>query len=164
MCHPSKVHLRNFWTWIQMILRIFCSNIKEMFYLFPTEYAAFVDSRLLLIFWGLELSRPLVLLLLATFPSNRRAWDFEQNLWLLFWLVQVFSDWIRNMTYPLRGVITHQFLHAQQVYSVHCKLLSTLLKHWRLLESERESKEPGNIFCSILMVSVFFSNAAWSLI
>ena len=26
MCHLSKVQLRNFWTWIQMILRIFCGN------------------------------------------------------------------------------------------------------------------------------------------
>ena len=25
-CHLSKVQLRNFWTWIQMILRIFCGN------------------------------------------------------------------------------------------------------------------------------------------
>ena len=46
---------------------VFSAVIKGMFYLFPTEYAAFVDSCLLLIFWGLELSLPLVLLLLATF-------------------------------------------------------------------------------------------------
>ena len=26
MCYLSKVQLRNFWTWIQMILRIFCGN------------------------------------------------------------------------------------------------------------------------------------------
>ena len=26
MCHLSKVQLRNFWTWIQMILRIFFGN------------------------------------------------------------------------------------------------------------------------------------------
>ena len=57
MCHLSKVQLRNFWTWIQMILRIFCGN-KGTVHLFPTEYAAFADFSLLRIFWGLELSLP----------------------------------------------------------------------------------------------------------
>ena len=30
-CHLSKVQLRNFWTWIQMILRIFCGNNGTVF-------------------------------------------------------------------------------------------------------------------------------------
>ena len=141
MCHPSKVHLRNFWTWIQMILRIFCSNIKESFYLFPTEYAAFVDSRLLLIFWGLKLSLPLVLLLLATFPRRfvscwlqigeletlNRTCDFSSDLFRFF--LTELDIWRIH----LEELSRTSFLHAQQVYSVHCKLLSTFLKHWRLL-------------------------------
>ena len=52
------------------------------------------------------------------------------------------------------------FLHFQQVYSVYCNLLSTHLKHWRL--RGRESKQPGYIFCSIVIVSL--SNTAWPLI
>ena len=166
MCHPSKVHLR-----IQMIIRIFCGSKGNVlpFSYWICCFCRFLSAPNFLRSWAftatcLASACDFSSAVRQPLTSNRRAWDFEQNLWLLFWLVQVFSHRIWHMTYPLRGVITHQFLHAQQVYSAHCKLLSTLLRHWRLLESERESKEPGNIFYSILMVSVFFSNSAWSLI
>ena len=168
MCHLSKVQLRNVWTWIQMILRIFCGNKGTVlpFSYWICCFCRFQSAPDFLRSWAFtatclasacDFSSAVRQLL----TSNRRAWGFEQNLWLplLLRTCWVFFTEL-DMSFSLRRVSRTSFSHFQQVYSVYCNFLCTHLKHWRL--RGRESKKPACIFCPILIVSS--SNTAWPLI
>ena len=95
ICHLSKVQLRNFWTWIQMIFRFFCGN-KGTVLPFPFWICCFVDSSLLRIFLS---SFCLRLFLggwsVADFKSAQlealnRTCDFSSsNLCRFFWLIWI---------------------------------------------------------------------------
>ena len=167
-CHLSKVQLRNFWTWIQMILRIFCGNKGTVlpFSFWICCFCRFQSAPDFLRSWAFTATclasacdfssavRQLV-------TSNRRAWGFKQNLWLLFFeLVQVFSTDLDICRIHLKENHVPVCLHLQQVYSVYSNFVITHLKRWRL--RGRESQKNLAHFCSILIVSS--SNTAWPLI
>ena len=85
MCHLSKVQLRNFWTWIQMILRIFCGNKGTVlpFSFWICCFCRFQSAPDFLRSWAFtatclasacDVSSAVGQLL----TSNQRAWGFEQ--------------------------------------------------------------------------------------
>ena len=131
-CHLSKVQLRNFWTWIQMILRIFCGNKGTVlpFSYWICCFCRFQSAPDFLRSWAFtatclasacDFSSAVRQLL----TSNRRAWGFEQNLWLLFFeLVQVFLTDLDM--WRIHCEENHVPVFAlQQVYSVYCNYLIT---------------------------------------
>ena len=149
-CHLSKVQLRNFWTWIQMILRTFCGNKGTVlpFSFWICCFCRFQSAPDFLRSWAFtatclasacDFSSAVRQLL----TSNRRAWGFEQNLWLLFFeLVQVFFDWFGYLSYPRRRVSRTSF--CTFVTFILPTVISLL--HFSNVEySEREgaSKKPG---------------------
>ena len=108
MCHLSKVQLRNFWTWIQMILRIFFGNKGTVlpFSYWICCFCRFQSAPDFLRSWAFtatclasacDFSSAVRQLL----TSNRRAWGFEQNLWLLFFELVRFFDWFGYVSNPL---------------------------------------------------------------
>ena len=116
MCHLSKVQLRNFWTWIPMILRIFFGN-KGTVLLF----SYWICLRL---FLGGSSAADFKS---AQFEAFNGTCDFSSsNFFSFFWLI-----WICTRIH-LEEYHEPVFLHLQQVYSVYCNFLCTHLKHWRL--------------------------------
>ena len=141
MCYLSKVQLRNFWTWIQMILRIFCGNKGTVL---PFSYWICCFCRF------------------QSAPDFRRSWAFtatcpasasdsslearelltSNRLSLRLWTELVtsllrnssgFFDWFGSVCrIHLEEYHEPVFLHFQQIYSVYCNFLCTHLKHWRL--------------------------------
>ena len=119
-CHLSKVQLRNFWTWIQMILRIFCGNKGTVlpFSYWICCFCRFQSAPDFLRFWAFPATcqasacdfSSAVLQLLT---SNRRAWGFEQNLLLRF---------------KLNVCDSHKFLKGNLNYNFYQKLKRTPLQ------------------------------------
>ena len=141
MCHLSKVQLRNFWTWIPMILRIFFGNKGTVlpFSYWICCFCRFQSAPDFLRSWAFTAT---CLASACTLPRRfvscwlqiGSAWGFQRNLWLLFFeLLQFFFltdlDMYAN---PLGRVSRTSFFALQQVYSVYCNFLCTHLKHWRL--------------------------------
>ena len=141
MCHLSKVQLRNFWTWIQMILRIFFGNKGTVlpFSYWICCFCRFQSAPDFLRSWAFTAtclasacdSSSAVRQLLI---SNR----FSLRLWteLVSSLLRTslgFFDWFGYLCrIHLEEYHEPVFLHLQQVYSVYCNFLCTHLKHWRL--------------------------------
>ena len=116
MCHLSKVQLRNFWTWIPMILRIFFGNKGTVL---PFSY--WICLRL---FLGGSSAADFKSAQLEAFNGTC---DFSSsNFFSFFWLI-----WI-CMRIHLEEYHEPVFVHLQQVYTVYCNFLCTHLKHWRL--------------------------------
>ena len=146
MCHLSKVQLCNFWTWIQMILRIFCGNKGTVL---PFSYWIYCFCRFesapdFLRSWAFtatclasacDFSSAFRQLL----TSNRRAWGFEQTLWLLFFeLVQVFLTELDTCRIHLEEYhepvfcTFNRFIRYTVIFSVHT---------WNTEDSEGESQK-----------------------
>ena len=159
MCHLSKVQLRNFWTWIQMILRIFCGNKGTVlpFSYWICRFCRFRSAPDFLRSWAFTATWiPSASNFSSAVPqlltSNRQAWGLEQNLWLLFELVQVFLTELDICRIHLEEYhepvfcTFNRFIRYTVIFSVHT---------WNTEDSEGERlKEPGFIFCCILIVLV----------
>ena len=166
MCHLSKVQLRNFWTWIQMILRIFCGNKGTVlpFSYWICCFCRFQSAPDFLRSWAFtatclasacDFSSAVRQLL----TSNRRAWGFEQNLWLLFFeLVQVFLTDLDMCRIHLEEN------HVPVFCTYNRFILYTVifwLHTWNAEDSDAERIKKNLVhFGSILIVS----NTVWPLI
>ena len=167
MCHLSKVQLRNFWTWIQMILRIFCGNKGTVlpFSYWICCFCRFQSAPDFLRSWAFtatclasacDFSSAVRQLL----TSNRRAWGFEQNLWLLFFeLVQVF--WTGLDIYRIHLEEYHEPVFCTYNRFIRWYTVIFSVHTWITEDAEGESKKNLVHFRSILIVSP--SNTAWPL-
>ena len=141
MCYLSKVQLRNFWTWIQMILRIFFGNKGTVlpFSYWICCFCRFQSAPDFLRSWAFTAT---CLASACTLPRRfvscwlqiGSARGFQRNLWLLFFELLQFFFWLIwiGMANPLGRVSRTSFFALQQVYSVYCNFLCTHLKRWRL--------------------------------
>ena len=148
ICHLSKVQLRNFWTWIQMIFRIFCGN-KGTVLPFPFWiccFCRFQSAPDFLRSWAITAT---CLASACDFSSAVGQLLTSNRLSLRLWTELVISllrtcagffDWFGYVCrIHLEEYHEPVFLHFQQVYLVYCNFLCTHLKHWRL--RERKSKK-----------------------
>ena len=142
MCYLSKVQWRNF---------CFCRFQSAPDFLRSWAFTATCLASACNFSWAVR----------QLLTSNRRAWGFEQNLWLLFFeLVQVFLtelDIRRTHVEEYHEPVFYtfnRFIRCTVIFSVHSSNTE---------DSEGESKKkPGYILCYILIVSS--SNTAWPLI
>ena len=141
MCHLSKVQLRNFWTWIPMILRIFFGNKGTVlpFSYWICCFCRFQSAPDFLRSWAFTAtclasacdSSSAVRQLLTSNRLSLRLWTELVTSLLRTSSVFFLTD-LDMYANPLGRVSRTSFFALQQVYSVYCNFPCTCLKHWRL--------------------------------
>ena len=151
MCHLSKVQLRNFWTWIPMILRIFFGNKGTVlpFCYWICCFCRFQSAPDFLRSWAFTAT---CLASACTLPQRfvscwlqiGSAWGFQRNLWLLFFeLLQFFFFWLIWICMRIHLEEYHEpvFLHCNRF--IRYTVIS-FVHTWNTEDSEGESlKKPG---------------------
>ena len=164
MCHLSKVQLRNFWTWIQMILRIFCGNKGTVlpFSYWICCFCRFQSAPDFLRSWAFTATcLPSALRLFLGGSSAADLKSASLRLWkeLVISLLRTCSGffyWFGYISNPLRRESRTSFCN----YNRFIRYTVLFWLHtWNAEDSEGESKKHLVHFCSIL--SVWFHVAAY---
>ena len=134
MCHLSKVQLRNFWTWIQMILRIFFGNKGTVlpFSYWICCFCRFQSAPDFPRSWAFTATCLAVRQLLTSNRLSLRLWtELVTSLHLTFSCFLTDLDMYGESTWKS---ITNQFFCTFNRFIWYTVIFSvrTHLKHWRL--------------------------------